>query len=70
MRLNKLVNCKGKEIERFVELVGFTGSGRVERGEREIERELDVKSKNSKIIIFFPKQNDIVLGFQDSLKNI
>ena len=35
MGLNKLVNCKGKEIEGFEELVGFTGSGRVERGERE-----------------------------------
>jgi hypothetical protein len=33
MRLNKLVNCKGKEIERFEELIGFTRSGRVERGE-------------------------------------
>ncbi len=45
MGLNKLVNCKGKEIERFEEPVVFTGSGRVERGEREIERELDVKTK-------------------------
>ena len=36
-----MVNCKGKEIERFEEPVGFKGSGRVERG----ERELDVKTK-------------------------
>ena len=35
MGLYKFVNCKEKEIEGFEELVGFTRSGRVKRGERE-----------------------------------